>query len=133
MYSETEKMVEGIAEQMGIGEAEQSIFNKFMSTVMSEMKDRMSWEKMKEPLIDVYVKHYTQKEIDEILAFYKTETGQSLIKKMPLVMSDSMQVSQSMFKEFLPRIMELAKQMGEEVEASRKAGEETEASKKAGQ
>jgi hypothetical protein len=38
-----------------------------------------------------------------------------------------------MFKEFLPRIMELAKQMGEEVEASRKAGEETEASKKAGQ
>jgi hypothetical protein len=57
-----------------------------MSKAAAAMKGEMTWEKMKEPMIDVYLKHYTEIEINDMLAFYNTESGKSIIKKMPAVM-----------------------------------------------
>ena len=81
----------------------------------------MNWEKMKEPIVEVYLKHYTHREISDMTAFYDSETGRSMIRKMPVVMQDTMLISQSILKDFLPRLQVLMTQMTEDVLAAKQA------------
>lgn len=119
MYAQMDQMFLGMAKEIGVKESEQQIFDKFMSKAAASMKEEMTWEKMKEPMIDVYLKHYTEKEINDMLAFYDTESGKSIINKMPAVMEDSMLISQKMFKEFIPRLKGLSEELQKELKQAR--------------
>lgn len=43
-------------------------------------------------LIPIYKKHYTLKEIDAIIDFYKSDVGQSVLTKTPLILQESMEI-----------------------------------------
>ncbi len=119
MYDQMGKMTQGMSQQLGIKPSESEFFEKYMARMFSLMKEEMNWEKMKEPTIEIYIKHYTEKELQDIVAFYKTKSGKSMVSKMPLVMEDSMVITQSMLKDFLPKMQALTKEMKEELAASR--------------
>lgn len=119
MYGQMSRMVEGMGKQLGVKPDEQPIFEAYMNNVFSAMKEEMSWEKMKDPMIDIYLKHYTEKEIQDMLAFYESETGRSMVAKMPEVMADSMQISQSMMSSFLPKIQAMAQELQIELQNQR--------------
>ncbi len=114
MYDQMGKMTQGMSQQLGIKPSESEFFEKGMARMFSLMN-----EEMKEPTIEIYIKHYTEKELQDIVAFYKTKSGKSMISKMPLVMEDSMVIAQSMLKDFLPKMQALTKEMKEELAASR--------------
>jgi len=46
-------------------------------------------------LIPVYKKHFTQDEVQAIIAFYETPAGKKLAEKSPMIAVDSMQSSQA--------------------------------------
>ncbi len=119
MYSQLDQMFLGMAKQLGIRESEQHIFDNFMSRMATAMEEEMTWEKMKDPMIDIYIKHYSETEINDLLKFYSTDSGKAIISKMPLVMHDSMLVSQSMIKDFMPRIKELSIELNKELKQAR--------------
>jgi hypothetical protein len=121
MYAQIDKMFQGLGKDLGVEESEQAIFDKYMSKVAAAMKEEMSWQKMKEPMIDVYLKHYTEKEMSDLMAFYSSESGQSIIGKMPAVMQDSMLISRSMLNDFLPKMQQISMELQQELEESRKA------------
>jgi uncharacterized protein len=121
MYSQMDQMFVGMGQQMGIKTSEQDIFDNYMKKVTASMKEMMSWEKMKAPMTDIYLTSYTEKEIQDMLDFYRSETGRSLIKKMPQVMSESMMLSQEMMKGFMPKVQELSVELNEELKARRTA------------
>ena len=56
-----------------------------------------------------------------MLAFYQSETGQSVVKKMPEVMAASMQITQQLMKDVYPKIMQMSKAYGEELKKQRAA------------
>ncbi len=119
IYEQMGKMSEGMGKQLGVKPDEQPIFDAYMNKVFSAMKEDMNWEKMKAPLVDIYLKHYTEKEIQDMLTFYKSETGRSMVSKMPTVMADYMQVSQEMMKSFLPKMQTMAKELRSELKNHR--------------
>jgi len=43
----------------------------------------VGWDSMKEPLIEMYVKTFTEQELKEMNAFYITPTGQKVILQLP--------------------------------------------------
>ena len=45
---------------------------------------------------DIYNTHYTDAEIDGMIAFYESEVGQATIKKMPVIMGEITTLSMSM-------------------------------------
>ena len=47
----------------------------------------MGWETIKEDMANLYIKHYTAKEIEELNTFYQTPTGQKSIAIMPQLAS----------------------------------------------
>ncbi|GAA0918840.1 DUF2059 domain-containing protein [Luteibacter anthropi] len=46
-------------------------------------------------MVPVYQKHFTDKEIDELLKFYSTPTGQKVIREMPATMAEGMQIGKA--------------------------------------
>lgn len=57
-----------------------------------------------EAIIPVYHKHYTGKEIKELLRFYSTDLGRKTIQVMPALMNDSMRVGQKWGESLGPAI-----------------------------
>ncbi len=119
LYAQMDQMFVGLGEQLGITPSEQAIFDNYMKKVATAMQEDMSWEKMKGPMIDIYLKNYTEEEIQDMLDFYRSDTGRSMVEKMPGVMKESMTVSQDMMQGFMPKIAEFAKELSEEIKAHR--------------
>ncbi|RLV58787.1 DUF2059 domain-containing protein [Parashewanella curva] len=75
------QMMKGTEKQLGIREDEKEIFERHMQKVRNLIKAEFSWKKMEEPVIEIYMKRFTEKEIRDSLAFYRTESGKSMLKK----------------------------------------------------
>jgi len=120
MYDQMDHMLIGMGKQMGVKPSEQDVFDNYMRKIAAAMKEEMSWEKMKDPMIDIYLKHYTETEVQDMLNFYRSETGRSLIEKMPMVMGESMLLSQEMMNGFMPTIQRLSEELKKDLEAHRR-------------
>ncbi|MBB1328625.1 DUF2059 domain-containing protein [Pseudoalteromonas sp. SR43-7] len=119
MYGQVEGMMKGMSDQMGVKPSDQAIFDKYYGDMTTVLKTEMSWAKMQPMMVNVYDKHFSEQEIADMLAFYKTDTGQKILEKMPVVMQESMQMSQSLMKDAMPKIQTLAQQLSDELEQSR--------------
>lgn len=123
VYAQMGQMMQGMAQQMEIQPSERELFDRHTARLVEVMREEMSWERLKDPMTDVYLKHYTEREILDMIAFYESETGRSMIDKMPAVMADSMAISQAMVQGFLPRIQEISAELESELAARRSTEE----------
>ena len=48
--------------------------------------------KIYEAIVPIYAKYLTEKDVDQVIAFYKSTAGQNLIKNMPQILQESMDV-----------------------------------------
>jgi uncharacterized protein len=120
MYSQLEPQLKSMSTQLGVKPSEQPIFDKYYGKMIQLMKDELSWKKMEPMILDVYSRNFTEKEIDDMLAFYRTETGKSVIKKLPAVMQESMQISNQLLQPVLPKIQKISQELSAELETARK-------------
>jgi hypothetical protein len=121
MYEQMGAMYTGMAQQLNIQPSEAEHFEKYGAKMFELMKQEMSWDKMKEPMVNIYLKHYTEQELKDFVAFYKTDSGKSMIAKMPVIMQESMILSQSIMQDFYPKYMALTQEMQQELAAKRNA------------
>ncbi len=64
------------------------VFNRFFAK-------HMSWEALKDDVISMYTESFTEPELKEITAFYRTPTGKKLVEKMPVLTAKGMQLGVS--------------------------------------
>lgn len=121
IYDQSDEMMAGMAQQLQLKADEKPLFDKYMKQVSQMMRKEVSWQKMKEPMIQIYLKHYTDKEIKDMLAFYQSESGQSMVKKIPAVTQDSMMLSQQMMMSFIPKLQKSAEVFQQTLIEHRKA------------
>jgi uncharacterized protein len=94
--------------------------DKAMDKLKTGLEDSMDKEmKIGTPLVSeligLYSKYYSEKNIDDMLSFYKSETGKRVIETMPNVVSESMAIGQKWGKENANRIaMEVIKNLKKE-------------------
>ena len=119
MYAQVEGMMQNMSVQMGVKPDEKAIFDKYYADMTEVLKTKMSWQKMQPMMINLYDKQFTEQEISDMLAFYKTESGQAILKKMPQVMQESMQMSQALVQDAMPEIQAIAGELGEALKQSR--------------
>jgi hypothetical protein len=75
------------------------------------MQTRLSWEKMKPLYVKIYSETLTEEELDGSIAFYRTPVGQSLLKKMPLIMQKSMSSVQGLMGDMIPEFAKIAEEV----------------------
>jgi len=88
----------------------------------SETKEVLNWSKLESMYIRVYEKSFTAQEIDGLIAFYKTPTGQALLTKMPIVLQNTMTEVQQMILPMVQRMQQKQQQIATELQSQKNAG-----------
>jgi uncharacterized protein len=95
----------------------QEIIQKILDSNMKRQIE-MTYKIMNEDMVDIYVKHYTQNDIENLLLFYRSQVGQKTLDVTPLITHDYMQIYQEkyapviqneMMEEIKNMIMEIQK------------------------
>ncbi len=119
MWDQLTPMMQQVFTQAGGEKKDLPVFNKFTEKMAEIYKEEMRWELVKEDFTEIYVKVFSDDEIEAMIDFYKSEAGKSMIEKMPQVMQESMIITQRYMTEIMPKIQELAKEMTEELSLSK--------------
>ena len=87
-----------------------------MARQQASMRKLMSWENVGPVYRKVYRRLFTAEEIDAMIAFYGSEAGRGIMRKMPQAMELAMQEMQPMFETMVADMrkeLEAAKQNAE--------------------
>lgn len=97
--------------------AVQARLTTYMEKIMNMVRDEMSWDKMKDEYITLYSETYTEPELKDMIAFYKTPSGQAFIKKQPEVLKRSFELSQKVMGGLMPKIRAMANEFKKDVQS----------------
>lgn len=120
MYSQMEGMLQGMGQQLGVQPDEQPIFDAHYKKMVDLMRQEMSWDKLKEPMSEIYRTNFSEEEVQGMLKFYKSDIGKTTLEKLPAVMQQSMQVSQGFAQNMMPQMQNLGKELEAALEKHRK-------------
>lgn len=89
-------------------------FEVRMNKMMDDMMKSFPWDEMLEAMVPVYQKHLTKGDVDALVPFYSTPTGQKLIKEMPEITGEAMQQMMPLMRKSIDA---MTQRMQEEVAA----------------
>jgi uncharacterized protein len=81
--------------------------------IAETMKD-MPMDAMLDDMIPIYQKHFSKTDIDAMSTFYSSPTGQKMMREMPALTSESMQVSYARMQKQMDAITQKAEQIVKE-------------------
>src|SRR5947209_4398476 len=93
----------------------QKDIEKRQAEMMSIFKEMLAWEKLEPMYTRVYQKSFTQPEIDNLIAMYKTPGGQTLLSKMPIVMQNTMIEMQQVMQPMIQKIQRMQQDVVAEI------------------
>ncbi|GHW87668.1 hypothetical protein VCSRO104_3693 [Vibrio cholerae] len=91
----------------------------YLKNVNKLVLEEVTWEKFEPYMISIYSNHFSEEELKGMIDFYSSDVGQSILKKMPVVMQESMLMSQSMLQRILPQMQTLTAAFESELKAHR--------------
>ncbi|WP_026462365.1 DUF2059 domain-containing protein [Adhaeribacter aquaticus] len=77
------------------------------SSLKAFLSKYMSWTALKDDYISIYMKEFSEKEIKDMSAFYKTETGKKLAAKQTTIMLKTAQLGQSKMQKHMGELQEM--------------------------
>lgn len=89
---------------------QQQTMVEFQDKVEKLMTDALSWESLEPAYAKIFADAYTEEEIDGILAFYKSPSGQALLAKTPVLMAQGSLLAQQRVTAIQPQLQELMKE-----------------------
>jgi hypothetical protein len=66
-------------------------FEARMNKIMDHMMQGMPIDEMMDAMVPTYQNHLTKGDVDSLIAFYSTQTGQKVLREMPAIMSEAME------------------------------------------
>jgi uncharacterized protein len=66
-------------------------FEERMIKTMDDMLKNVPWDDMMKATVPVYQKHLTKGDIDALVTFYSSPTGQKMLHELPALMAESME------------------------------------------
>ena len=86
---------------------------EYENQLVDVIRKGLNWKEMKPRMAALYGEVFSEEELASIVAFYKTEAGQSFLKKMPALMTRSMQLGQEQMQNVLPELSRLNREFQE--------------------
>lgn len=80
--------------------------NKMLDGMMKEMP----FDEMMQAMVPAYQKHFTKGDMDALIAFYSTPTGQKVLKELPAVTTEGMQAMMPIMRKTVEKMTERAEQ-----------------------
>jgi hypothetical protein len=85
-------------------------FESRMNKIMDDMMKDMPFDEMMAAMVPTYQKHFTKGDIDALVSFYSTQTGQKVLREMPAIMGESMQTMMPIMRQHMDEINQRVQQ-----------------------
>jgi hypothetical protein len=83
---------------------------KTKAKTLAIISEEMNWDQMESLYLQVYRESFNQQEINDLITFYKSPTGQMFVEKMPVIMNKSMALMQQRMGPMMERIRSAQKE-----------------------
>ncbi len=118
------KQIQQTTPESGLNEKQKQILNDMQAKMVKLFTDDMKWENMEPVFIEIYQKTFTQGDIDDLITFYKSKTGQKMLAKMPLIVQNSMQIMQDRMQSLIPKLQQIEADTQAQLKAAREQNPE---------
>ncbi len=95
--------------------AQQQRLDRILEGSAAAIRKAMAWENLAPMYRDIYRQTFTGEDIDAIIAFYESPTGQRMLDKMPELMQNTMAAMQRLV---MPMLQDVERELAAEVGAS---------------
>lgn len=102
-----------------LNDAQRAILDRTGKQMVDVMLEQMRYDVMEPEYIRLYTESFSQADVDGMLAFYRSPAGQSMLKKMPGLMKNSMVLIQQRMQLLMPQIQKLQSEMIEQLRAAK--------------
>jgi len=75
-------------------------------TLMAFFNKYVGWDALKKDFTQIYKEAFTEKELRDLIAFYKTPSGQKAIRTMPSLMQKGALIGQERVQAHLPELLQ---------------------------
>ena len=99
----------------------QAKLDDFQKRVFDLVSSELSWSKLEPEYTDLYMQTYTEQELDDIIAFYRSPSGASMIAKQPELLSKSMAIGQQSAQRMMPQLMQMIQDLAKQLPVSSSA------------
>ena len=87
--------------------AQKKLTQEFQDQAMKIVSDRVSWKAVEPDYVKLYENTYSEQEIDGMLAFYKSPTGQAMLAKAPQLSAGVVQIVHSRMGDYQSKMQAL--------------------------
>jgi hypothetical protein len=109
LYADVDKALDQqmtqIMSQARPSDAQREALEAMQRDIRAALKNELSWASLKPAYVQLYQESLTQEEVDGLLEFYRTPSGQALIHKMPVIMRKSLALSQDKVRPLVARLV----------------------------
>lgn len=107
VFAQMQTMTTAQLEKMPSLPKDTSEAREVQDRIFALLRDRISWAKMKPQFVSLYDETFTAPEIAGMLEFYKSKAGTAMLEKMPVLLSKTMTLSQTMLGDFMPELQRI--------------------------
>jgi hypothetical protein len=90
-------------------------FEERMNKELDDLMKNMPMDEMVQAMVPSYQKHFTQRDIDALVAFYSSTTGQKVLDELPAIMAEGMQNMMPVMNKYLAGVKERLEQQAAEL------------------
>lgn len=115
-----EKLFNGTVERMVAIQLRQNPqLAPFKDVMLKFFRKYMSYASMKGQIVNLYMGAFTEKELDDINAFYHTPTGQKTVRILPKLMSEGAQIGVQQVRAHMGELRAMIRARAEELQAEK--------------
>lgn len=94
-----------------------------MNKIVEDAYRNFPIEEMLHAMIPIYQKHWTKGDVDNLIAFYSSPTGQKMMKDMPQTVAEAMQAMRPVMQKQMDRVRQQIEQQVAELKKEYKASQ----------
>jgi hypothetical protein len=92
-----------------------------LTAMMDDMFDKMPMDEMMQAMIPAYQKHLSKGDIDNLVVFYSSPTGEKVLREMPSMMAEAMQDMMPIMTKYMDSVQQrLLKETNDMIAQSKK-------------
>jgi hypothetical protein len=78
-------------------------FEPRMNQMLDGMLKDMPWDDMLNAMVPAYQKHFTKGDIDALVTFYSSPTGQKILRELPAVTAEAMDTMMPLIQKYMEK------------------------------
>lgn len=111
-----QQMIEQLTANKDLTPQQSESMQRILARSRTSIREVLAWEKLEPIYIDIYRQTFSAEDVEAMIGFYGSQTGQRLLDKMPQLMQHTMTAMQKLM---VPMLQQLEKDVAAEVEAQR--------------